>query len=281
MKKGTIHLDWVISIGIFLLYILFFFVFITPFYKPDTQEGVNTLDILEDNLRKEVYWNITRMPIFIIDCSECVGLAVEDFCLPSFPFGNWGQNEIIFTEDFNNPVNINFEINDNCGSDGTDPGDGHDIDDFTFSYNIATINKKTFWIIYNEGENYGNGEWSNGDCYNYIGEPPICNFLTYAESGGDYEYFYGLDEKIFGISESKFSGLNYDDIKSKWNFPEGAEFWIEMEYVDGDKGIIEPFPFGNKNHYEQADVYVREWGDYILDKYGIKEAIKINVGVWR
>ncbi len=276
MKKGSIHLDWVISIGIFLVYILFLFVFITPFYKPPTQEGINTLDILEDNLRKEVYWNVTRMPVFIINCADCAGMAGEDFCLPFFPFENWGEDEIIFTDDFNNPVNINFEIGDNCDSDGLS-GD-NDVIDFTFSYNLPTVQKKTFWIIYNEeAENYGNIGWSNSDCYNYNEALSVCNFLTYGDDGR-YEYYYGLSERIFGISSSKFSDLDYDDIKIKWKFPEGAEFWIKIKDMETKDEI---FSLGDDNPYEQADVYVREWGDYILSEKGIKTAIKINAGVWR
>lgn len=278
MKKGAIHLDWVISIGIFLLYILFFFVFITPFYKPDTQEGVIMLDILENNIRKDVFWNVTRMPVFIIDCHECIGSpGGEDFCLSFFPFANWDQNEITFTDDFNNPINTKFEISDNCGSDGLHPS--NDVTDFTFSYDLDG-QKKTFWIIQNDGWNYGNTGWSSGDCNNYNEIESFCNFLSYAEDGtGDYEYYYGLAERIFGVSVGKFSDLDYEEIKDKWNFPEGADFWIKINYLDEEKGELQPF--GNENPYEQANVYVREWSDYILNEDGTKDAIKINMAVWR
>jgi len=278
MKKGAIHLDWVISIGIFLMYILFFFIFISPFYKAPTQEGVIMLDILMDNFREEVYWNVTKMPIFIINCDSCVGSpGGEDFCLPSFPFEEMSESTMIFTVSLKNPENINFVINENCDSDGRPGGD--DITDLTFSYDLGS-KKETFWIIYNKGANYLNTMWGTSDCNNYNDDLGICNFLQYIGDGeGDYDYYYGLAEKIFGISLKDFNNLDYDDLKEEWRFPTGADFWIRIKYIDETKGELPPF--GSEEPYEQANVYVREWSDYILNEDGTKEAIKINMAVWR
>jgi len=285
MKKGTIHLDWIISIGIFLIYILFFFVFISPFYKSPTQEGVIMLDILEDNLREEVYWNITRVPVFI-DCkNKCQGGSapdgIEDICLPSFPF-EWSWDKIMLVNDTADPVNINFEIDENCGDNGLAASSGNYITDLTFNYDLIN-DMQVFWIIYNEEASYPNVPW----VCNYQGEDD-CIFLEYKDNGAkDYVYYYGLAEEIFGIGEHKLAGLDYEGIKEKWRFPEGADFGMKVIYLEDNTPIfklnIEESAEEDYKYkaYEQANIYVREWTDYILNEKGTKDAVKINIAVWR
>ncbi len=274
MKKGAMHLDWVISIAIFLIYILFFFLFISPFYKSPTQEGVIMLDILEDNLREEIYWDITKMPIFI-DCDACEGSPDgEDFCLPSFPF-EWDESDIMIID--NAGSTSGFEINENCGNNGLATSKGNELTDLAISYDLS--NEMTaFWIIYNgEGfSDYSNPGWS---CINENPDTGICNFLEYDPEGiEDYVYYYGLAEKIFGISEKAINSLDYEDLKDKWKFPQGADFQVAINNIETGEEI---FRLDVETPYEQANVYVREWSDYILTEDGGKEAVKINMAVWR
>ena len=63
-KKAVSHVDWAISMGIFLVYVLSMFVMIQPgmqpFYKENTMIG-----IAEEQLQLDIYYNITRIPLYI------------------------------------------------------------------------------------------------------------------------------------------------------------------------------------------------------------------------
>ena len=65
-KKGS-HVDWAISIGIFLVYLIGLFILlrpgVTPVHKP---EGL--LNILEDRFNEEVMWEVREIPLFIDIC---------------------------------------------------------------------------------------------------------------------------------------------------------------------------------------------------------------------
>jgi hypothetical protein len=64
MKKGVSQIDWIISLAIFLLYIVWFFVFITP--QINSSYNVDSsLDFLKSFFYEEFKWSLTKTPIFI------------------------------------------------------------------------------------------------------------------------------------------------------------------------------------------------------------------------
>ena len=64
MKKGASQIDWIISLAIFMLYLAWFFVFIIPtFTSIETLES--SANALEQKFRKESYWNIDSIPLFV------------------------------------------------------------------------------------------------------------------------------------------------------------------------------------------------------------------------
>lgn len=52
MKKGSIHVDWVISMGIFLVYLIALLILIKPSYKPSYEEDVLTTMIKDEFLKQ-------------------------------------------------------------------------------------------------------------------------------------------------------------------------------------------------------------------------------------
>ncbi|MEK6904300.1 MAG: hypothetical protein AABW87_01780, partial [Nanoarchaeota archaeon] len=63
-KKGDVHVDWAISMGIFLISVIALFVIFKPGIKPIYKETV-LLDIVEDEFRKNVTWTVKKLPVFI------------------------------------------------------------------------------------------------------------------------------------------------------------------------------------------------------------------------
>jgi len=63
-KRADSQVDWVMSLGIFLLYIAWFFIFIKPQVaeKADLQSAVQNL---ESNFLENITWTIDKAPVFI------------------------------------------------------------------------------------------------------------------------------------------------------------------------------------------------------------------------
>lgn len=77
-KKGAGHVDWTISIGIFLIFLLSILVFIKPVYKP-TYESEVLGEMVKNSFLAENNRTIYRRPIIIGDCDiiDCDVIKVE------------------------------------------------------------------------------------------------------------------------------------------------------------------------------------------------------------
>ncbi|MBW2968041.1 hypothetical protein KY362_06155 [Candidatus Woesearchaeota archaeon] len=65
-RKALSHVDWAISLGVFLLYLAWFFIFIKPLFG--ASENMDTLlDILEDGVMDEIEQDIEQVQILIPD----------------------------------------------------------------------------------------------------------------------------------------------------------------------------------------------------------------------
>ncbi len=58
------HVDWIIGIGLFLIYIALMFAFFKPGVS-DVFEHDTLLDIVEEGFRSDVEWNLTKTPLFL------------------------------------------------------------------------------------------------------------------------------------------------------------------------------------------------------------------------
>ncbi len=78
-KRGATHVDWAISLALFLLYVAWFFIFINPtFMQDNTQEAL--ISIVESNFKDEYRWEIRTLPIVIYTNQTNSYLPiVEDF----------------------------------------------------------------------------------------------------------------------------------------------------------------------------------------------------------
>jgi len=79
MKKAIEHhLDWIIGVGIFLLFTVFILATLKPGYQK-TKEGEILLSILEDKIEENLTWKVEKIPLKVIQirCQEtesCISL---------------------------------------------------------------------------------------------------------------------------------------------------------------------------------------------------------------
>ena len=63
-KKGLSHVDWAMSLAIFLLYLAWFFIFVKPLFGPSQNMDV-LLNILQDGFEDEVFQDVSRIRVFV------------------------------------------------------------------------------------------------------------------------------------------------------------------------------------------------------------------------
>ncbi len=63
-KKGESQADWIISLGIFMLYLAWFFLYIRPLTtEPETRDSL--LRIIDGKIRQNATWTVTTVPLII------------------------------------------------------------------------------------------------------------------------------------------------------------------------------------------------------------------------
>ena len=79
-KRGISQVDWAISLAVFLLYIAWFFVFVTP--VSERAELTNLIPLVEDRLLEDISWSVYKAPMIITSNTTLINepLIVE------FPF---------------------------------------------------------------------------------------------------------------------------------------------------------------------------------------------------
>ena len=77
-KKGITHLDWMISMAIFLLFLLPIFLFFKPGAEPAYHLDYLT-SIIEEKFRDETYYSIERIPISGGGSADIEGIQYIEF----------------------------------------------------------------------------------------------------------------------------------------------------------------------------------------------------------
>jgi hypothetical protein len=63
-KKGGSQVDWAISLGIFLIYLAWFFIFVRPIGSMESPLG-STLDMVELEVNDKILWTVYQTPVFV------------------------------------------------------------------------------------------------------------------------------------------------------------------------------------------------------------------------
>ena len=250
MEKRGIghHLDWIIGISLFILYILFVIVTLKPGVQP-LQKGSTLVDIVQDRFIQNVTWNITKLELNI-KSAGCSGSII--YCSLPFPFSYDNPHTKVYNEADNSDADFSIS-----GStlyvQSCYPVDG---------LGTAFVPGK-FKIIYSD-EIVGAGSGS-----------PSGTFCT------NPTYTFGIPELITGLSEDKIQALadaattDYEQLKKDLNYPLTNDFIIEIDKDGSITAINEKIaPPSN------ANVYVRQFPEFILDESGERTPVILRIKVW-
>ncbi|MFH0752740.1 MAG: hypothetical protein V1914_04055 [archaeon] len=266
-KKGANHIDWAVSMGIFLVYILSMFILIQPGIQPFYSED-NLFQVVESQLDLDLDYEILRAPIYL------------DIISGAFPAASSG-------------VYIQTEL--------TDFGLNPDMSDLRFVYITpegqeveAPFLVKNGFILFNspyplqsqkiEGTHTFVIYYSK-DKFKQTLVPTLSKlFEKKIITPGTIEHLKGINEREL----KDFATLNcsdlesYEELKEAWNFPIGKEFslyYVTTEKLPYDMNKI-VYLCNQVRPYDQSDVFVKEWSDWILNINGTLAPIIFNLQVW-
>jgi len=247
MKKRGIghHLDWIIGISLFMLYIVFLIVTLKPGIQP-LHKGDTLLSIIQDRFTNATTWNVTKLELNIKDAG-CSGSII--YCSLDFPFSYDNSHTKIYNEADNSGAL--FSISGNLNIESCE-GSG-----------IAFTSAK-FKII-NSGEISGTGSSSNscsGNC---------CN---------DPIYVYGIPELITGLSENKIEILEADAITDYETLKKDLNYPITNDFIITGKGGAHSFEIKKVDPPQNTNVYVKQFPEFILESTGDRTPITLTITVW-
>lgn len=200
-KKGT-HVDWVISMGIFIVYIISLFILLRPgvtaSYRP-----TNLLDNLQDNFEEDTNWVVKYVPLFIRICKPGTVSSFIDFDNGL----DWSSS--LFKENGDPISSSKIE----CFDEAT-----------TYSNEIINI------YLRQDGTKYEPGIF------------PKIGFTCFPEEDEMHcEAELGMIENIKGINPdylAEITKIVYDTLKSSWGVPPDKDFAIIKEDVNGGRSMI-------------------------------------------
>lgn len=255
-KKGDVHVDWAISMGIFLVAVIAIFVIFKPGIKPIHKENV-LLDIIEDEFRRNVTWTVNKLPIFI----EGLGHLTNNNLGVHVNFRN-SEWIISKCESSGNVGDLSINCDGSHSVVKCLSGVCKDIVEFIFYPNEANNWKQNDPEIVFPVCRYEDGEDASGD--------PNCNILL------------GSTESINGISPGWLNKLKqlgidgkYNEVKNAWDYPPERDFAIYEVMPNGDENLVvggDPF--------DQRNVFVREIKYWLLTSGMERHSSTISIRVW-
>ncbi len=112
-KRGVSQVDWAISLGIFILYLAWFFVFVRPQFEVE-ESPAQLLDSTKERLLEQIEWSVEKSPLFVVSnlTGEKEGVIVDfPYSLSSFAFSNnsyftLDEGRLLFLADLTEGANL-------------------------------------------------------------------------------------------------------------------------------------------------------------------------------
>jgi hypothetical protein len=243
MKQGSSHVDWAISIGIFLLSIVAILAFLKPGIKEANRDDI-LLNQIQDSFESKVFWTVKKVPLFVtqLDVPGTNNRKVE------VNINNWKfSSQLEYSAFYDTKFDIRFE----------------NPRKFVLECKIGTCDTNShgpFVLIYYNTHN---------------GAPDFDEDLCPVDDKCDAEL--GITEDVKGVDEDAVADLQsegYEVLKQVWTFPEKKEFAVYQNDLKPENKL-----FGSET-YEQANVFSRRVKYWELDKDGGRTAITIIFLVW-
>jgi hypothetical protein len=253
MKRGLLHIDWVISFGIFVVFLLLMFIWFGPAL---TEEYNNEYlkDIAEKGFKEAAFATVWEYPVFIeVDGAfpqgDGLGFGVN---LPNELIGETIEKFSVVNGTFDSTLISRKKIS----SSG---------DMLYFARDdISNFDNYSIKIIYSESFNV-----------------PSAGVGTPAGHEDEYNATIGVKNTISGFSENKFnnlSSLNYEDFKIALKYPPSKDISVFI-YDRPDFGTL-LYNYSKIEPTNKDNVYVVKWTDYVVDEYGNHAPVIILIKTW-
>jgi hypothetical protein len=283
-KRGASHVDWAISMGMFVIYILSMFIIVQPGVQKVFKED-NMMQIAEEGLDLNTGFYLEKTPFTISFESEPKDLKDGEANIRilkagetvPLDFGNT-DNYWLFDKDGNSlPLELSI-------------GSGNDDINFmyTFSKEEMEVGHETEFVFYY----LENGGFDKED------RPKYDSKWGHNVNSETLDLVFGLTEIIEGNSEEQFFELcggkptdkiAYEAFKDSIGFPESKEFRIY--YVKAKvPGESVPVIYNYEDDripvceavepYDQADIFVKEYITSFMDNFGEKFQARVNIRIW-
>lgn len=263
-KKGAgIHVDWAISMGIFIISIITLILLLRPGVKPlfDTK---TLLNLVEDKFNNETIWRVKMIPLHVMKLDS---QYKEDAPPPKLSVnvrgGSWGFTKVV------------------------DPNSKGKILLASFAYGIAgrnfdtTCSIATCSTVSSQRSDYFFELYS---AQGKVNDPePLFELKCTPKDKTKCDGYLGSAEEVEGynlnwinriINDQKTS-VEYDQLKINWGYPSVSDFAIYVQGAGLDQDIVK-----NPEIPEQADVQAKLIRSWILKDDGSKENITISFRVW-
>ncbi len=258
-RNGAIHVDWAISMGLFLVYITVMFVLIKPGYFVENKPE-SLFNIIDNNFVKSITTNVKEIQLVV---ERCVGQ------------GQAGQNSKITLKDdkrkygFSELMDENRNIINNLqGVSVTE----NEIEINCENGNMPIENKKIFLATSYPKEHY---DFSNSDNF------PKYTFECGINSARNCEVSLGIITEFLGFNEAYLNQLKivpYETIINDWGFPENNKLKISVKKINSN---VDPILISdNSEAPENTNVFLREYNWIYIDNWNNRESIKVSTFVW-
>ncbi|MBI2663440.1 hypothetical protein HYX15_02815 [Candidatus Woesearchaeota archaeon] len=253
--KGASQVDWAISMGLFLIYVLGLIVFLRPGLQPVLENDL-LLSVVKNNLEKDVNVKIQKIPLFI---------NISDYTKQSPP------NSGVYKIEVNDPLPFEGQESEFAILDNENRFVNFDLTGdkkLRFDGEVVTNKMNIFWILFFDNNTYNN-------------QNPTQSVSINNEK--NFSYSYGVTEEIRGFSYNNLLNLeqNISKLKQNWNFPIDKDFSISLINTTNSQynqtNII--FSYNQKESLQQTDVYVKEWKSWIINEKAELYGVILNVRV--
>ena len=260
-KKGVEgHVDWVISIGIFLTYLLGMFVLIKPGVIP-VHDYNTLLDIVEENAKKDydsgLYWTLYKVPLFITTAPGGNCIKIEDFPYSVSP-ENLNVYKIVKENNIESLSSLEMSLQENTL--------------YIKVKGVSFIETEKYFIYFSDNKAYTNN-----------GKPKSETIETNFDLGGcviigdttnPFEYNLGIPEKTRGLVDDPLGSEDYNEIKKRYGYPLSKDFSI----VITKGGDVDEYKTSEPD--AKTNVYTRQWSDFMLKYDGTRDPVQISIKVW-
>jgi len=269
MKKGLSYIDWSISAGIFIIYIIVLFILLGPAFKQDySPDYLGSL--VREGIKENVSLEIKRIPLFIeLNTSNHLPCQNVSYNCKFKLTGNLPAEVVTLNPNekqfsfFNQDLSIEFmdksnEISGNNRLKFVTKADNMGIS----SFNPPRSEIVKIWMFLSEEEIF---EDRNISSHDWIPEA----------------FTFGVAETLEGIYEPyfiNFTNNDYETAKDIINFPKEREFAIDIyNHTDFTSPILN---YTKTQPGEKDIVNTLLWADYLIHNNTQRTPITILIKTW-